>query len=100
MNARTIIALIIILLCWGLGGYIAPAEAGTLKDAATFTEEKVLPVLDSKTKEMNEFVKKEAPPAFEKAKAFTESKVLPQAKVAGSAIADKSKKVWQALISD
>ena len=100
MNARTILALIVILLCWGLGGWIAPAEAGTLKDAAVFTENKILPAADEGTKKMTEYVKKEAPPAFEKAKQFTESKVIPNAKIAGEVLADKSKKVWQALISE
>ena len=98
MNAREILAVIIIALCFGLGGYIAPAEAGTLKDAAVFTEEKVLPAADKATKEMNEYVKKEGPPAFEKAKKFSEEKILPNAKVAGAVAADKAKKVWQVLI--
>ena len=100
MNIREILAVIIIALCFGLGGFVAPAEAGTLKDAATYTEEKILPAADKATKEMTEYVKKEAPPAFAAAKKFSEEKILPNANIAGEVIADKSKKVWQALISE
>ena len=94
---KHILLVLVIFLIWGLGGWIAPAEAGTLKDAAAFTEEKIIPALDAKTKEMNAFVKKEGPPALAAAKKFSEEKVLPAAKVAGEVVADKSKKVWQAL---
>lgn len=100
MNIREILAFIVIALCFGLAGFVAPAEAGTLKDAAAFTEEKILPAADKATKEMNEYVKKEGPPALAAAKKFSEEKILPNAKVAGSAAADKAKKVWQVLISE
>lgn len=98
--AKHILIVLFIFLLWGLGGWIAPAHAGALTDAAAYTENKILPAADEGTKKMNAFVKKEAPPAFEKAKKFTEDKVIPNAKIAGEVLADKSKKVWQALIAD
>lgn len=98
--ARHILIVLFIFILWGIGGWVAPANAGVLKDAAAYTENTILPAADEGTKKMNEFVKKEAPPAFEKAKKFTESKVIPNAKIAGEVIADKSKKVWQALLAD
>ena len=100
VTTRHILTVLFILALWGIGGWIAPAHAGALKDAAAFTENKILPAADEGTKKMTEYVKKEAPPAFEKAKEFTNEKILPATKSAASFAADKSKKVWQALISD
>lgn len=97
---KHIVLILFIFILWGLGGWIAPAEAGTLKDAATFTEEKIIPAADAGTKKMTEYVKKEGPPALAAAKKFSEEKILPNAKIAGEVLADKSKKVWQALISE
>lgn len=45
-------------------------------------------------------MKKEGPPAFDAAKKFSEENILPTAKVVGKAAADKSKKIWQVLISE
>ena len=97
---KHILMVLFIFILWGLGGYIAPAEAGTLKDAAIFTEEKIIPAADAGTKRMQDYVKKEGPPALAAAKKFSEEKILPNAKAAGDVIADKSKKVWQVLIND
>ena len=97
---KHVLLVLFIFILWGIGGWVAPANAGPLKDAAAFTENKILPAADEGTKKMTEYVKKEAPPAFEKAKRFTETKVIPNAKIAGEVIADKSKKVWQAIISE
>lgn len=97
---KHVLLVLFIFILWGIGGWVAPANAGPLKDAAAFTENKILPAADEGTKKMTEYVKKEAPPAFKKAKQFTESKVIPNAKIAGEVIADKSKKVWQALLAD
>lgn len=97
---KHIVLILFIFILWGLGGWIAPAEAGTLKDAATFTEEKILPAADAGTKKMTEYVKKEGPQALAAAKKFSEDKILPNVKIAGEVLADKSKKVWQALISE
>ena len=97
---KHVLLVLFIFILWGVGGWVAPANAGPLKDAAAFTENKILPAADEGTKKMTEYVKKEAPPAFEKAKQFTETKVIPNAKIAGEVIADKSKKVWQALLAD
>lgn len=98
--AKHILLVLFIFILWGLGGWIAPAEAGTLKDAAIFTEEKILPAADAGTKRMQDYVKKEGPPALAAAKKFSEEKILPNAKIAGEVLADKSKKVWQALVSE
>lgn len=98
--AKHVLIALFIFILWGIGGWVAPANAGSLKDAAAFTENKILPAADEGTKKMTEYVKKEAPPAFEKAEQFTETKVIPNAKIAGEVIADKSKKVWQALLAD
>ena len=97
---KHVLLVLFIFILWGIGGWVAHANAGPMKDAAAFTENKILPAADEGTKKMTEYVKKEAPPAFEKAKKFTESKVIPNAKIAGEVIADKSKKVWQALLAD
>lgn len=97
---KHIVLILFIFILWGLGGWIAPAEAGPLKDAATYTEEKILPAADKATKEMTEYVKKEGPPALAAAKKFSEEKIMPNAKAAGEVVADKSKKVWRALISE
>lgn len=97
---RHVITVLFIFILWGIGGWIAPAEAGPLKEAATFTEEKILPAADKATAEMNAYVKKEGPVAAAAAKKFTEEKVIPNAKIAGAAIAEKSKKMWAALIAD
>lgn len=97
---KHILLVLFIFILWGIGGWIAPAEAGTLKDAAVFTEEKIIPAADAGTKKMQDYVKKEGPPALAAAKKFSEEKILPNAKAAGEVIADKSKKVWQVLIND
>ena len=97
---KHIVLILFIFILWGLGGWVAPANAGPLKDAAAFTENKILPAADEGTKKMTEYVKREGPPALAAAKKFSEEKILPNAKIAGEVIADKSKKVWQALISE
>ena len=97
---KHIVLILFIFILWGLGGWVAPANAGPLKDAATYTEERILPAADEGTKKMTEYVKREGPPALAAAKKFSEEKILPNAKIAGEVIADKSKKVWQALISE
>lgn len=97
---KHVLLVLFIFLVWGIGGWIAPAEAGPLKEAATFTEEKILPAADKATAEMQAYVKKEGPPAAAVIKKFTEEKVIPKAKIAGVALSEKSKKVWAALIAD
>ena len=97
---KHVLLVLFIFILWGIGGWVAPANAGPLKDAAAFTENKILPAADKATKEMNEYVKREGPPALAAAKKFSEEKILPNAKIAGEVLADKSKKVWQAIISE